>query len=446
MGKYNAYEKYKDSGVEWLGEIPEHWEVKRIKFIGKIKYGLGEPPEKLDDGLPIIRATDIYRGVIDGSKVQRVNPEKVPWSRNPELKTGDILVVRSGAYTGDSAIVPNEWAGSIAGYDMVLTPTQAHPKYIAWNLLGRHILEGQLYLAKSRAAQPHLNAEELGNTIITTPPLPEQQAIANFLDYKTKQIDALINKKETLLEKLNEKRTAIISHAVTKGLDPNVPMKDSGIEWLGEIPEHWQVKRTKFLVTKIGSGKTPKGGSEIYVDSGVMLIRSQNVYDNGLRLDDIVYIDKEIDNIQANSRVFPNDILLNITGASIGRVSLVPHDFGQANVNQHVCILRPICCRILPQYLHLVLCSKQGKEQIFSYENGTSREGLTFQQAGNLTFPVPPINEQKQITQYLDKKTTEIDQQKAKIQQAIDRLKEYRTALITNAVTGKIDVRQVPIP
>jgi type I restriction enzyme, S subunit len=209
----------KDSGVEWLGDIPEHWEIQRMKFIGDIKYGLGEPPEKLDDGLPIIRATDIFRGVIDGSKVQRVNPDKVPWSRNPELKTGDILVVRSGAYTGDSAIVTNEWAGSIAGYDMVFTPTRSYPKYIAWNLLSRHVLEGQLHLAKSRAAQPHLNAEELGNTIIAASSLNEQEIIAEYLDRKTAEIDRQKAKVKEAIDLLKEYRTALITNAVTGKID-----------------------------------------------------------------------------------------------------------------------------------------------------------------------------------------------------------------------------------
>ncbi|MFM6158761.1 MAG: restriction endonuclease subunit S, partial [Sphaerospermopsis kisseleviana] len=199
-------------------------------------------------------------------------------------------------------------------------------------------------------------------------------------------------------------------------------------------------------VTKIGSGKTPKGGSEVYINSGIMLIRSQNVYDDGLRLDDVVYIDDDIDNIQANSRVFPNDILLNITGASIGRTSLIPPNFGKANVNQHVCIFRPKLKEIFPQYLHLLFCSQQGKEQIFSCENGISREGLNFQEAGNLTFAIPTLEEQQKIADYLDYKTKQIEEQKTKIKQAIDLLKEYRTALITNAVTGKIDVRKITIP
>ena len=451
MGKYKSYEKYKDSGVEWLGEIPERWEVKKLKFIADVQPS-NVDKKTVDDELPVLLCnySDVYNNEwitdeIDFMKATATQAEIAKFLINK----GDVIITKDSESPNDIAVpalVIQDFENVICGYHL----TQIKSKGLNGNFLFRLFqckrFNAQFVVSANGVTRFGLPQRVVNDAFVGFPPLPEQQAIANFLDYKTKQIDALIAKKETLLEKLNEKRTAIISHAVTKGLDPNVPMKDSGIEWLGEIPEHWEVKRTKFLVTKIGSGKTPKGGSEIYVDSGVMLIRSQNVYDDGLRLDDVVYIDKEIDKIQANSRVFSNDILLNITGASIGRVSLVPSDLGQANVNQHVCIFRPICFKILPEYLHLLLCSKQGKEEIFFYENGTSREGLTFQQAGNLIFPIPQIDEQQQITQYLDKKTTEIDKQKAKIQQAIDRLKEYRTALITNAVTGKIDVRQVPIP
>ena len=209
----------KDSGIEWLGEIPVHWNAVRIKHLGIIRYGLGEPPEKLDDGIPIIRATDIYRGSIDGSKVQRVNPDKVPWSRNPELKANDILVVRSGAYTGDSAIVPEEWAGAIAGYDMVVTPTAVEPEYLAYNLLSKHILEGQIYLAKTRAAQPHLNAEELGDVLVALPLLTEQRSISYFLDNETAKIDQQIAQIEEAIAKLKEYRTALITNAVIGKID-----------------------------------------------------------------------------------------------------------------------------------------------------------------------------------------------------------------------------------
>lgn len=209
----------KDSGVDWLGEIPEHWQAKRLKFLGKTKYGLGEPPQKLDGGLPFIRATDIYRGAIDGARVQTVDPDYVPWSRNPTLKAKDILVVRSGAYTGDSAIVPAEWEGSIAGYDMVYTTEGALPEYVAFNLLSKHVLNGQIYLAKNRAAQPHLNAEELGDVVIALPTHDEQVGIVAHIEECTKKLAIQFELVNGVIARLHEYRSSLITNAVTGKID-----------------------------------------------------------------------------------------------------------------------------------------------------------------------------------------------------------------------------------
>lgn len=215
-----------------MGDIPAHWDVKRLKFVGKTRYGLGEPPQKLDGGLPFIRATDIYRGEIDGSKVQTVDPDYVPWSRNPNLKAKDILVVRSGAYTGDSAIVPAIWEGSIAGYDMVYTTEGALPEYIAFNLLSKHVLNGQIYLAKNRAAQPHLNAEELGNVVIALPPPEEQVEVVAYIEEETKRLAIQCDLVNSVVERLLEYRSSMITNAVTGKIDVRgfaIPQPPKGV-------------------------------------------------------------------------------------------------------------------------------------------------------------------------------------------------------------------------
>jgi type I restriction enzyme M protein len=171
----SAHSKLKATKVGRVGEMPEHWDAMRLKRLGSIRYGLGEPPEYVDDGLPFIRATDINRGNIDLDAVKKVSPDDVPWHRNPELRHEEILVVRSGAYTGDSAIVTKHVEGSIAGYDMVLTVLRAHAPFIAWALLSKYVLNGQIELARLRAAQPHLNAEELGECVVLAPPIEEQR-------------------------------------------------------------------------------------------------------------------------------------------------------------------------------------------------------------------------------------------------------------------------------
>ncbi len=216
---------------------------------------------------------------------------------------------------------------------------------------------------------------------------------------------------------------------------PYPAYKDSGIPWLGQVPEGWEPKKIKYVVNYIGSGKTPRGGAEIYTDDGIMILRSQNVYDDGLRLKDVAYVTPEVEALQINTRVQPADVLLNITGASIGRSSIVPGDLPTANVNQHVCIFRPQKTKIDPKFLHAFFCSSIGKEQVTSNENGTSREGLNFQQAGNLHLVLPPLEQQNAIADFLDKKTAEIDDLIAKKEELLRLLAEQRTALITHAVT-----------
>jgi type I restriction enzyme S subunit len=218
-------------------------------------------------------------------------------------------------------------------------------------------------------------------------------------------------------------------------------MKPSGIDWLGEIPAHWGIQPLKYQSAKIGSGKTPRGGAEVYVSTGVVLLRSQNIHDEGMRLEDLVFIDDETDQEMANSRVKPGDVLLNITGASIGRCSIAPDNLPKANVNQHVCIIRPR--KIKTEFLHAILCSKEIKDWIQSHENGTSREGLNFRQVGNVRIPIPPEAEQNEIVSRLQKRTSQLDKLMKSVDEAIDKLRDYRSALITAAVTGQIDVRQL---
>lgn len=453
MKQYPAYPAYKTTGCDWFPEIPSHWGIDRAKWsISSCQNGVWGAEPDGDDDLVCIRVADFDRQSL------RVSTEKLTMRsiaekdrRNRLLKTGDLLLEKSGG--GEQQLV-----GAVVEFNQTFPAVTSNfiarmvasdginSRFLTY--LHSHLYSGRVNFRsiKQTTGIQNLDSQAYLDESITYPPLDEQQAIARFLDFKTAQIDALISKKKALLDKLAEKRTALISHAVTKGLDPSVPMKDSKVAWLGNIPAHWEAKRTKFTVSYIGSGKTPKGGSEVYVQEGIMILRSQNVHDKGLRLDDVAYITDEADSAQAASRVLAGDVLLNITGASIGRTSIVPTPFPQANVNQHVCILRPVRDLVTSEYLHLLLCSRQAKDQISSLENGTSREGLNFTQVGGLLFAFPPVQEQVAIVLTLASKVEAIDRQSEKVLSVIERLVEYRSSVITNAVTGKIDVRGFPIP
>ena len=215
---------------------------------------------------------------------------------------------------------------------------------------------------------------------------------------------------------------------------PYPEYKDSGAEWFGNIPNDWCIVKVGHLTTKIGSGKTPSGGATTYVDDGITFLRSQNIYDDGLRLDDVVYISHDVDAEMAYSRVKPMDILINITGASIGRTTIVPVNIGSANVNQHVCIVR-LHDLSLARFIAWAMKSQPTKCQIGNAQTGAAREGLNFEQVANILLCLPQRNYSAHISDFLDYETARIEQLIAKQQQLIELLKEKRQAVISHAVT-----------
>ena len=440
---YKSYSAYKPSGNEWLGDIPRHWEVLRLKHLSTRYglYGANVPGSSyVADGVRFIRTTDITEyGQLKGEGIL-VPAELV---QDYVLEDGDILLSRSGT-VGRSFLYKQDHHGpcAYAGYLVRYALNErAYPEYVA--LYAQTAAFGAFVRSTAISSTiDNVNAEKYSNSVVPRPPLAEQRAIAAFLDRETAKIDALVARKERLIELLQEKRTALISRAVTRGLDPDVRMKDSDVEWLGEIPAHWHVKRLKHLAGKIGSGKTPKGGAEVYVDEGIMLIRSQNVHFGGLRLSDVVYIDAATDAEMAGSRVREGDVLLNITGASLGRCCTAYLDGSNANVNQHVCIVRPDQQQDDPSFLAYSVESDSVQDQIFNNENGVSRDALNFEQIGDMVLARPPMVEQQAIVCHLDRESAKLEVLIARVQDAIKHLKELRVALVSAAVTGRIDVRK----
>lgn len=291
-----------------------------------------------------------------------------------------------------------------------------------------------------KATIPHIYFSVYGNSYIRDISISDQQKIAAHLDRKCTQIDALISNAQQQIEKLKAYKQSVITETVTKGLDPDVQMKDSGVEWIGEIPEHWEIAKIKIGVTKVGSGKTPLGGAETYSSEGVLFLRSQNIYDEGINLDSPTYITDTIDEEMKGTRVKPYDVLLNITGGSIGRCCIFPPELERANVNQHVSIIRVIDSIFTPDYMHYYWNSNIGKISISLYQTGGNREGMSADAIKNSPIMVIPIQEQKVITTYLDHKCSHIDKLIALKQQKIEKLQQYKKSLIYEYVTGKKEV------
>ena len=434
------YDSYKDSGIEWIGEIPSHWAVNKVKHNFSFKTGFTPPSGKseyYEDGTHVwINISDLQEKEISDS-VNKITDKAIEDFKPEIVQKGSLLysfklsVGRVGfntmdCYTNEAIFSINPDSSTNLNFFYYSLPDQIL-KNANENIYGAKIL----------------NQELIKNAYLVIPPTTEQTSIASFLDLKTSEIDDIIADKKRLLELYEEEKTAIINQAVTKGLDPNAPMKDSGIEWLGEIPEYWEVKKLKMLVSKVGSGVTPRGGSSVYLSIGIPLIRSQNVHFDGLKLDDVAFISEEVDEEMSNSRIQDGDVLLNITGASIGRCYFVPDGFGRGNVNQHVCIIRPNINEVSTVYLSLLLRSEIGQLQIRLQQTGANREGLNFEQLKNFYLPVATsLNEQQSIVHHIESECSKIDFKKARTEELIELLTEYRTALVSEAVTGKIKVTE----
>lgn len=410
-------------------EMPEGWIAKKLKYV--LSYIKGKQPAQLTEdavGDPYV-TMDYLRGR-DSILQYPVTTESLVHIDNDSL-----LVLWDGANAGEFLRGKNGYLGSTMA--SVEANGSMDKNYLFYLLKGSESLSKKI---ASGTTIPHFSPTFF-NEKVAIPTFEEQQRIVSFLDYKIGKIDRLSEMLTARIEDLKAYRQSLISEAVAHGLDKSAELKPSGVDWIGDIPEDIEITKLKYLTTKIGSGVTPTGGASVYQSSGVLFIRSQNVYPDGLRLDDAAYISDEIDNNMQSTRVFPGDVLLNITGASIGRCTTYNLEGTRANVNQHVCIIRPRRNKADSKFIQYVMNSSMGQTQIALFQTGGSREGLNFEQLKNFQIPGYSLSIQKEIAEYLDRKTAQIDDCIAATEQRIEDLQKYRLSLITDAVTGQIDVR-----
>jgi type I restriction enzyme S subunit len=430
---------------QFSSDIPQGWQKIRLGRVANLNPSKQEIANLSDDTkvtfLPMESVSESWE--VDYSRIRLLEEVRNGYTY---FRDGDILLAKITPCfeNGKGALVNSCTNGVGFGtteFHVIRSPDLATASFLSYVVRShRFKVEGEGMMTGA-AGQKRVPDSYIKNFEIYLPPREVRGAIALFLDRKTAAIDTLIAKKQRLIQLLEEKRTALINQAVTKGLNPDVPMKDSGIPWIGKIPEHWEIRKLKYLSIKIGSGITPKGGASTYLKEGIPLIRSQNVRINNLLMEDVAFISEEVHNLMKNSQVKPGDILLNITGASIGRCAIVPIEITEANVNQHVCIIR-VNQKIIPEYCNAFFTSEKGQHQIFSGEQGVSREGLNFEQLKNFLITFPPKNEQLDIENVISREFIRSERIIRKIQEEINLLNEYRQSLITAAVTGKIDISQ----
>ena len=429
--RFRPYPEYKDSGIEWLGEIPAHWEVKRLKFVTQTVAGQSPPSAAVTDGmngLPFLQGNAEFGPL-------HPTPHQVCDSAPKRAKPGDILLsVRApvgatniadqpyGIGRGLCAIRPAAWIDrSFCFYDVM----GVRPVLNA-------VITGSTYDA--------VTASNVADLPMLLPYKSEQRAIAAFLDSETAKIDALVARKERLIELLQEKRTALITRAVTRGLDPNVPMKDSGIEWLGEIPAHWEVRRIAMAVNKITNGYVGPT-RDILVDDGVPYLQSLHIKNGQIEFDRKHYfVTKYWSDQHRKSILLEGDVLVVQTG-DIGQNCVVPAAF--EGTNCHALII----LRLKPHFgegafLSYLLQSSYGQNALKWSQTGALHPHLECGHLREIPIVLPPPEEQSRIVRAVEEQTKALDSLQSKVHSAVDHLKELRTALISAAVSGKINVRK----
>ena len=461
--KYPAYPKYKDSGVEWLGEVPEHWEVKRLKhYIQHLNSGASVNSDNMpteDDFPGILKTSCVYGDVFRPEENKRVVEEEVDRVFCPVV--GDSLIIsrmNTPELVGSCGYVDqgrtNLYLPDRLWITVFVDKRKAFPKFFWYRIISRDIKEQISSLATGTSgSMKNLMQESFLSIAVAIPPHFEQRTIATFLDAQTSKLDTLIAKKRELVEKLKEKRATLITRTVTRGLppeaataaglDPQPKMKGSGVEWLGEVPEHWEVKRLKNIVDSIQIG--PFGGmlTEV-VDSqtGIKLYGQENIISGDFGIG-FRWIPEGIRYLIHNYEVKPGDILITRKG-SLGHSKIFPNNQKIGIIDSDTIRIRVNSSMMLNKYLQNLLNNSSFTEaQVDMNKRGAILSGVNTAVISGLIMCVPPVEEQDVIIKFLDRKTAALDALVAKVETAIERLQEYRAALITAAVTGQIDVREV---
>ena len=436
MAKYQAYAEYKDSGVEWLGEIPSHWGIRKLVWFFSAEKGKnGQLLTKEYCGLNT-GDYPVYSGQTENNGIMgSIDSYEFDVGNN-----GVLFSTTVGAKAMTLSFLQGKF--SLSQNCMIIKPRKNN---ISTRFYYYHC---QPLFAKERGLIPeHMQAsfrvEDLYSYRISLPPINEQTQIANFLDHETAQIDTLIAKQEKLIELLKEKRQAVISHAVTKGLDPNVPMKDSGVEWLGEVPEHWEVTRFAYQIFY------QEGPGILAVDfheTGIPLLRIQNVKSDFVSNDYKTYLlPSKVLSKWDHYRVEKGDLIISCS-ASTGLVSEVDESTVGAIPYTGLIRLKPRTRKIISQYIKLLVQSDLFFEQIEVLQTGSTIQHFGPFHLQQMYISLPPNEEQEVICLEVKNRVRDIENLILKAESAIQLMQERRTALISAAVTGKIDVRNWQAP
>ena len=443
------YEAYKDSGVEWIGEIPAGWKVSKLGHCLSSNQGgiWGDDPEN-GNGTVVLRSTE---QTIDGNwqidEPAIRNLENEPNVEGKLLAVGDLLVTKSSGselHIGKTTIVDERIEALRCSYSNFMQRLQTNEKLnprFCWYLLNSDLARSQYcFLQNSTSGIGNLTANTIAEVRIPTPPISVQVAITSYLDAKTAEINALVANCEQEVELLQEYRKAVISEAVTKGLDSDAPMKDSGVEWIGEIPMEWEIMQLGRLCRRIFDG--PFGSnlkSNDYVDEGVRVVRLENL--KYLQFDETKesFVTPEKYETISQHTVYPEDLIVATFIIDSVKACRLPGNIGFA-VNKADCLGVRTGEAIDVDFLKYYLSSSQVYDYLSRLTHGSTRQRINTTQLKALLTLLPPMSVQQDIVAHLDAKTAEIDALIDAKQKMADRLREYHKSLISEAVTGKFKV------
>jgi len=431
---FPKYEAYKDSGVEWLGEVPEHWDLmpffSRFKERNEKNTGLKENNLlSLSYGRIIQKDINTLEGLLPESfeTYQIVNPDDLIFRltdlQNDKRSLRSAIVLQKGIITSAYLAVEN----------VNIDPSFANHLFRAYDLL-------KVFYSMGGGLRQSMKYSDMKWLPVLTPPLSEQAQIARFLEHETAWIDALIAEQERLIELLKEKRQAVISHAVTKGLDRTAPMKDSGVEWLGEVPAHWELMQFKFATTLMQTG--PFGSqlhAEDYVENGTPLINPAHIVEGQIVPDSNISVDEKTKERLPRHHLKENDLILARRG-ELGRCAVVRQQHsgwlcGSGSMRVE------LSEKLMPDYAYLLISSEGVKAELSVTSKGSTMDNLNPEILGRLRLPIPPKAEQGMILEQVKMASEQYDGLTSLACRQVEILQERRSALISAAVTGKIDVR-----
>ena len=451
MAKYKAYPEYKDSGVEWLNSMPAHWSSAPIRYLALTTNSLFldgdwiESKDISDDGVRYITTGNVGEGFYKEQGSGFITENTFNKLNCTEVFEGDILISRLNNPIGRACLVPNLGCKTVTSVDNVIFRTDKYynRKYLVHLFSSKDYFQHTGNLARGTTMQ-RISRGLLGNIRILVPTVPEQVVIAAFLDHETAKIDNLIEKQQQLIELLKEKRQAVISHAVTKGLNPDVTMKDSGVEWLGEVPEHWELVPLKYLCNFSGGGTPTKDNLSYWQEGTVPWVSPKDMKSFWISETQDYVTPKAVSESSTNY-VEEGSLLMVVRSGILQRNIPVAINIVKVTMNQDMKALR-FNERMKAHYAAYFINGNVNSLLLEWTKEGATVESIEHEYLANGLIPVPPIDEQHSIIKSISDQMIRFELLEEKALTGIRLLQERRTALISAAVTGKIDVRDWVTP